>query len=65
MLFLPDELFKQRNFKQQFTFGKAISWQLLDKRFTHDEWAQLIKRYTYTLKDKPQLTFEAFLTEIS
>lgn len=49
MLYLPDEMMKQKNSEFTITFGKPISWQSLDKSKTPLEWAQIIKESVYRL----------------
>lgn len=50
MLFLADEMFKQKNNTFKATIGKPIAWQELDKSKTSFEWAQYIKGEVYNLK---------------
>ncbi len=52
MLFLADEMFKQKNNTFKATIGKPIAWQELDKSKTSFEWAQYIKGKVYNLKNK-------------
>jgi len=49
MLYLVDEMFKQKDQIIKITFGKPISVQTFDKRYTHTEWAQKIKEHVYAL----------------
>ncbi len=49
MLYLPNEMFKQKNKIVHITFGKAIPWQTFDKRYNFAEWAQKLKRYVYAM----------------
>ena len=50
MLFLADEMFKQKGNTINFTFGKSISWNFFNKAFTNLEWAQKVKKHVYALK---------------
>lgn len=50
LIYLPDEMFKNKNKTFTITFGKPISWQSLDKSKTHLEWANHIKEIAYSLK---------------
>jgi putative hemolysin len=53
MLYLPNEMFKQKVKNIDIIFGKPIDYRLLDKRFTPREWAQKIKNHVYQLgKDR-------------
>ncbi len=49
MLYLPDEMFKQRNKKITITFGKPISCSTFTGELSHLQWAQKIKDHVYTL----------------
>ena len=53
MLYLPNEMFRQKVKNIDIIFGKPIDYRLLDKRFTPREWAQKIKNHVYQLgKDR-------------
>ena len=49
MLYLPDELFKQKNKSFCITIGKPIPWQTFDSSKKPVEWAQWVKEETYKL----------------
>lgn len=49
MLYLPDEMFKQRNKKITITFGKPISCSNFTNKLSHLQWAQKVKDHVYTL----------------
>ncbi|MCB2221848.1 MAG: 1-acyl-sn-glycerol-3-phosphate acyltransferase [Bacteroidetes bacterium] len=49
MLYLPDEMFKQKNKTVHILFGKPIPYQTFDKRYNFAEWANQIKRYVYAM----------------
>ncbi len=51
MLYLPDEMFKQRDKNITITFGKPISYTLFTKDKTHHEWAQKVKEHVYRLPE--------------
>lgn len=53
MFYLADETFRHRNGSFKITFGKPISYTRLDNSRTHKEWAETIKKLTYSLKDNP------------
>lgn len=50
MLFLPHEMFKQRNKTFTIKIGKPIPWETFDKTLTHREWALFVKNLVYELK---------------
>lgn len=64
MLYLVDELYKLKNNATHITFGKAISPAIFDKSKSHDEWAELMRRFVYELKARPKLGFDEFIAEI-
>jgi putative hemolysin len=49
MLYLSDEMFKNRNKKFKVTIGKPIPWQTFDKSKTATEWAQHVQDMVYAL----------------
>lgn len=49
MLYLVDEMFKQKNKIINITFGKLIPIETFDKRHTHAEWAQVLREHVYAL----------------
>jgi 1-acyl-sn-glycerol-3-phosphate acyltransferase len=50
MLYLADELFKQKGKAIDIVFGKVIPWQTFDKSKTAPEWAEWVKGKSYELK---------------
>ena len=50
MLFLVDEMFKQRNNEISITFGKPISYKVFDKNINSKKWAELVKEHVYELE---------------
>jgi putative hemolysin len=50
MLYLVDEMYRQRNKEIVITFGKPIAYSIFDKRKTDLNWAQELKAYIYTLQ---------------
>lgn len=60
MLYLPDELFKQANQTITITFGQKVPYQFFDKRYTNIEWAELMRKYVYTLAGGNQESFETW-----
>jgi putative hemolysin len=51
MLYLPDEMFRQRNKKITITFGKPIPYTTFTKELTHQQWAQKVKEHVYGLPE--------------
>jgi len=49
MLYLPNELFKQRGKTFTVRIGKPIAYQTFDKSLSYDKWAEKMKRETYKL----------------
>lgn len=49
MMYLADEMFKQRGKHFTIKIGKVIPWQTFDRSKTHWEWAQWVKDKTYEL----------------
>ena len=49
MLYLPSELFKQRNKTFTIKIGQPIPYSTFDKSKTEKEWAQWVKEITYSL----------------
>ncbi|MGI6572134.1 MAG: 1-acyl-sn-glycerol-3-phosphate acyltransferase [Fermentimonas sp.] len=50
LIYLPDEMFKNRGGTFTITFGKPIPWQTFDKSKTPPEWALYVKEQVYSLK---------------
>ncbi len=52
MLWLPGEVFKQKNASFTIHFGKPIPWQTFDKSKAPDQWAENIKSIVYQMGKK-------------
>lgn len=50
MLYLPDEMYRQKGIELHLVFGKPISWTIFDRSKTQTEWAEWVKGETYKLK---------------
>lgn len=50
MLYLPDEMFKQKDKELNLVFGKTIPWSTFDKTRSSMEWAEWVKSKTYELE---------------
>jgi putative hemolysin len=57
MLYLADEMYKQKNKKVKIIFGKPISYRIFDKRYTDLQWAQIVKNFVYSLEQNPDAIF--------
>ena len=49
MLYLADEMYKQKNNTIKVIFGEPIQSESFDKQFNHTEWAQIVKEKVYNL----------------
>ncbi len=61
MMFLPDEMFKQKGQTIKIHFGKPFDSSLLDNNKSHRVWAAFIKQYVYSDEFKKGITFEEYL----
>ena len=52
MLYLPDEMFKQRHSLFRLYFGEPVPWQTFDNSKKPAEWAEWVKQKVYSLSDK-------------
>lgn len=50
MLYLPDEMFRQKGQEINLIFGKPVPWETFDKKQSATEWAAWVKSETYKLK---------------
>jgi putative hemolysin len=50
MLYLADEMFRQKGKEIRLAFGKAIKWQTFDKTRSAPEWAEWVKSTVYDLE---------------
>jgi len=57
MLYLVDEMYKQRNKDISITFGKRIPFTEFDRRYKDIAWAQLLKAHVYSLNKNPEAAF--------
>jgi 1-acyl-sn-glycerol-3-phosphate acyltransferase len=49
MLYLADEMFRQRNKEIHLVFGKKIPWETFDRSKTPAEWAEWVKSISYSI----------------
>jgi 1-acyl-sn-glycerol-3-phosphate acyltransferase len=52
MLFLPDEMYKQKDKTIKISIGAPIPVDTFDKRFNYSEWAGIVKEYIYNSGEK-------------
>ncbi|HOY31996.1 MAG TPA: 1-acyl-sn-glycerol-3-phosphate acyltransferase [Bacteroidales bacterium] len=57
MLYLVDELYKQKNKTINITFGRPIPYETFDKKFSDLQWAQKVKEHVYQLRSDYQAEF--------
>ena len=50
MLYLPDEMFRQRGKKITLVFGRPIPWSTFDSSKTALQWADWVKSKSYELE---------------
>jgi hypothetical protein len=58
MLYLVDEMFKQKDKLIRITFGKPIAVTTFDKRRPHAHWAELVKAHVYAIGRGEERTIE-------
>lgn len=61
MLFLPDEMFKQKGQTIKIHFGKPFDSALLDNKKSHRAWAAHIKQYVYSEEFKKEIPYEEYM----
>jgi putative hemolysin len=59
MLFLVDEMYRQKDKEIIISFGKPISYTIFDRTKTDAVWAAMLKNHVYTLQKDINSTFEA------
>lgn len=57
LILLPDEMFKQKGKTIKLIFGKPISYNIVDKTYSLNEWAEVFKNHIYELKDNSNKEF--------
>ena len=57
MLYLVDEMYKQKNKTIKIILGKPISYLIFDKEFTDQQWAEKLKNHVYSLENKSDTIF--------
>lgn len=59
MLYLVDEMVKQKDQEIRITFGKPIPYGVFDRRKRDADWAELLKAHTYRLEEDKDADFES------
>lgn len=52
MLYLPDEMFRQKEKEIHMVIGRSLPWQTFDKSRTAAQWAEWVKEISYDLESK-------------
>ena len=61
MFLLPNEMFLQKGKTIKFTMGHPIDPKLLTNSKTDLEWAQLIKKFVYQIKNNANFDFKDYI----
>jgi len=64
MLYLVDEMYKQKNKTINIFLGKPISYLTFDKEFTDQQWADKIKNHVYSIENKSDTEFNKYQTDL-
>lgn len=59
MLYLPDEMYKQKNKSIHVRIGKPVSYTVFDRKYPDKVWAEKIKSHVYKLGTQTEPAFEA------
>ena len=63
MLFLPDEMFRQRDRTVKVHFSKAFDPAILDNSRSHKGWADHIKKFIYSNEFHKGISFEEYIAK--
>ena len=63
MLFLPDEMFKQKGHTVTIHFGKPFDPSILSSKLSHRAWAAEIKKYIYSEEFKKGIDFPGYIKQ--
>lgn len=58
MIYLVDEMYKQKNKIINIIFGEPISYETFDKKFSTLQWAEIIKKRVYELAVKQEIPLQ-------
>ncbi|MCK9616717.1 MAG: 1-acyl-sn-glycerol-3-phosphate acyltransferase [Lentimicrobiaceae bacterium] len=57
MLYLVDEMIKQKNKVIRIRFGTSIPYTIFDKKYNDSEWANLVKKHVYAIENGDYSSF--------
>ncbi len=64
LIYLPDEMYKQRGESIDITIGKKVPYTSIDlDRYSPEEWSDIFRNFVYTLKDDPESDFDTFVNQ--
>ncbi len=58
MMYLVDEMFKQKGKQVRVTLGESIPYTVFDDTYTDWEWAAKLRQYVYKLQEDPSAQFD-------
>jgi 1-acyl-sn-glycerol-3-phosphate acyltransferase len=58
MLYLVNEMYKQRDKTIKITFGKPIPYQIFDKRMSTLAWSQKVREHVYEVEKDRNVEFK-------
>lgn len=61
MLYLPDEMFRQKDRNLVITFGKPIPYTVFKSKFNHARWAAVLREFVYELGKDPSADFATYI----
>ena len=59
MLFLVNEMYKQKDQNIVITFGKPIPISTFDDSYSESEWAEKLRKFVYDLASDPNKSFQS------
>ncbi len=59
LILLPHEMFNKKNKTILVIIGKPVAYEILDKSLTHQQWADKIREFTYSLANDSEKLFKA------
>ncbi len=58
MLWLVDEMYKQKGKEIHITIGKPIPWEVFDNTHSPHHWANKVRHFVYSLSTQPEAEFD-------
>lgn len=62
MIYLPDEMFRQKGKSLKIVFSQPVPYQIFDKSHKPGEWAQMMRAFIYTIKTGEE-SFQDFVKQ--